>query len=76
MDLRNIATGGQFSCGEEQATRLLAEGGYEKVGGRQNVEIEDPEEMTAAFDPQVEPPVKAARRKAPVRRAPAKKTAG
>ena len=23
-------------------------------GGRQNVEIEDPEEMTAAFDPQVE----------------------
>lgn len=32
MDLRNLVTGGQFSCGEEQATRLLAEGGYEKVG--------------------------------------------
>ena len=75
MELRNIATGGQFSCGEEQATRLLAEGGYEKVGGRQNVEIEDPEKMKAAFDPQVEPPVKAVPRKAPVRRAPAKKTA-
>jgi hypothetical protein len=43
--------------------RLLGEGGYEKVGGRQNV------------DPQVEPPVKAVPRKAPVRRAPAKKTA-
>jgi hypothetical protein len=55
--------------------RLLAEGGYEKVGGRQNVEIEDPEEMKAAFDPQVEPPVKVVPRKAPVRRAPAKKTA-
>ena len=32
MELRNLATGGIFGCSEEQATRLLAEGGYEKVG--------------------------------------------
>ena len=51
MELRNLATGGVFGCGEEQATRLLAEGGYEVVGA--------------------EP----APRKAPVRRAPAKKAA-
>ena len=75
MELRNLATGGVFGCSDEMGNRLLAEGGYEKFGGRQNVEIEDPEEMTAAFDPQVEPPVKAVPRKAPVRRAPAKKAA-
>lgn len=49
MEIRNIATGGQFSCSDEMGERLLAEGGYEKVGA-------EPE-------------------KAPVRRAPAKKTA-
>ena len=32
MEIRNLVTGGQFSCGEEQGNRLLAEGGYEKVG--------------------------------------------
>ena len=51
MEIRNIATGGQFSCSDEMGERLLAEGGYEKVGA--------------------EP----APRKAPARRAPAKKTA-
>jgi len=59
VELRNIATGGQFSCGEEQGTRLLAEGGYEKVGAA----------------PTAPEPVKDAPSKAPVRRAPAKKTA-
>jgi hypothetical protein len=49
MELRNLATGGVFGCSDEQAARLLAEGGYEKVSA-------EPE-------------------KAPVRRAPAKKTA-
>ena len=32
MEIRNIATGGQFSCSDEMGERLLAEGGYEKVG--------------------------------------------
>ena len=59
MELRNIATGGQFSCDDVMGERLLGEGGYEKVGA-------------AAAAPE---PVKDAPRKAPVRRAPAKKTA-
>ena len=72
MELRNLVTGGIFSCGDEQADRLLSEGGYEKVGAsRANVEIEDPEKMKAAFDPQVEPPVKPV-----VKRAPRKATGG
>ena len=74
MELRNIATGGQFSCDDEMAHRLLAEGGYEKVGGRRNVEIEDPEKMKAAFDPQVEPPVTLVKKAAPRKAAPRKAT--
>ena len=49
MELRNLSSGGVFGCSDEMGERLLAEGGYEKVGA-------EPE-------------------KAPVRRAPAKKTA-
>ena len=59
MELRNIATGGIFSCDDTLGNRLLSEGGYEKVGA-------------AAAAPE---PVKDAPSKAPVRRAPAKKTA-
>ena len=32
MELRNLATGGVFECSDEMGNRLLAEGGYEKVG--------------------------------------------
>ena len=31
MELRNLATGGVFSCGDEQGNRLLAEGTYASV---------------------------------------------
>ena len=32
MQVRNLATGGEFGCSDEMGNRLLAEGGYEKVG--------------------------------------------
>ena len=32
MELRSTCTGGIFSCDDEMGNRLLAEGGYEKVG--------------------------------------------
>jgi len=32
MELRNLSTGGVFGCSDEMGNRLLAEGGYEKVG--------------------------------------------
>ena len=56
MELRNIATGGQFSCGEEQGTRLLAEGGYEKVGA------------APAAEPVKDAPRKAPVRRAPAKK--------
>jgi hypothetical protein len=73
MEVRNLVTGGVFSCDDELGNRLLSEG-YEKVGGRRNVEIEDPEKMKAAFDPQVEPPVTLVKKAAPRKAAPRKAT--
>lgn len=54
MKLTNLATGGTFECDDILGNRLLAEGGYEKVGAEPAAPAE---------------PVKAAPRKAAPRKA-------